>query len=58
MSTFQWDDPFLIDDQLTTEERQIRDACAAFAEDRLRPRISEAYLGSGPIKSLARGMVA
>ena len=44
MSSFQWDDPFLIDDQLTTEERLIRDSCASFAEDRLLPRIDDSYL--------------
>ena len=31
-SSFQWDDPFLITDQLTEEERMIADAAKAFAE--------------------------
>lgn len=43
-SSFQWDDPFLIADQLTDEERMIADAAAAFAADKLAPRITEAYL--------------
>ena len=29
--TFTWNDPFLLDDQLTDEERMIRDAAASFA---------------------------
>ena len=29
---FTWNDPFLLDDQLTDEERMIRDSAAAFAE--------------------------
>ena len=41
---FNWADPFLLDDQLNEEERLIRDAAAAFASDRLSPRVQEAYL--------------
>lgn len=37
-----WADPFLIDAQLTEEERMIRDAAAAFAQDKLLPRVVEA----------------
>ena len=39
-----WSDPFLIEDQLAEDERMIRDAAAAFAADKLAPRIEEAYL--------------
>lgn len=39
---FQWDDPFQLADQLTEEERMIRDAAAAFAEERLMPGIVQA----------------
>lgn len=41
---FVWSDPFLLDDQLTEDERLIRDAAETFAQDRLAPRINEAYL--------------
>jgi glutaryl-CoA dehydrogenase len=41
---FDWADPFLIEDQLTEDERMIRDAAEAFAQDRLMPRIEDAYL--------------
>ncbi len=37
--TFAWDDPFLLDDQLNDEERAVRDAARAYAQDRLMPRI-------------------
>lgn len=40
---FTWDDPFLINDQLTEEERLIRDSAAAYAQDKLAPRVTEAY---------------
>ena len=40
---FSWDDPFLIEDQLTEEERMIRDTAAAFAADKLAPRVTRAY---------------
>ena len=42
-ASFAWDDPFLIEDQLTAEERMIRDAARAFARDKLLPRIVDAY---------------
>ncbi|BCH27743.1 acyl-CoA dehydrogenase [Mesorhizobium sp. L-8-3] len=42
--SFAWNDPFLIDAQLSEDERAIRDAAAAFAADRLAPRVETAYL--------------
>jgi len=43
MGKFDWADPFLLDDQLTDDERMIRDTARAYAEDRLAPRIVEAF---------------
>ena len=43
MSRFDWADPFFIDDQLTDEERAVRDTAAAFAQDKLAPRIIDAF---------------
>ena len=43
-SHFVWNDPFLLDDQLTDEERMIKDSAAAFSEAELMPRVEEAYL--------------
>jgi glutaryl-CoA dehydrogenase len=39
---FQWDDAFLLDDQLTEEERAIRDAAHAYCQEKLFPRVLEA----------------
>ena len=41
---FQWDDPFLLDEQLGEDERMIRDTARAYAQDKLLPRVKEAYL--------------
>ncbi|GGB29638.1 acyl-CoA dehydrogenase [Sphingomonas metalli] len=43
MGRFDWADPFLLDDQLTDDERMIRDTARAYADDRLAPRIVEAF---------------
>jgi glutaryl-CoA dehydrogenase len=40
---FNWDDPFLLEGQLGEEERMIRDAARGFAQEKLAPRIREAY---------------
>lgn len=40
---FQWDDPFLLTEQLTEEERLISEAARAFAAEKLQPRILDAY---------------
>ena len=40
--TFKWDDPFLFNDQLTDEERMVRDTARRFCQDKLMPGIIEA----------------
>ena len=40
---FQWEDPLLLDSQLAADERQVREAAAAFCRDRLAPRVLEAF---------------
>src|SRR5512139_3230986 len=42
-AAFHWDDPLLLDQQLTSDERQIRDAAHAYAQGRLAPRVLEAF---------------
>ncbi|HSN40849.1 MAG TPA: acyl-CoA dehydrogenase [Burkholderiales bacterium] len=39
---FQWEDPLLLDDQLTGEERMVRDSARAYCQDKLMPRVLEA----------------
>jgi glutaryl-CoA dehydrogenase len=41
---FDWADPFLLDDQLTEEERMVRDTARDFAQARLQPGITDAYM--------------
>ncbi len=40
---FVWEDPFLLDSQLTDDERMIRDTAHAYAQEKLAPRVVEAY---------------
>ncbi|HZM44296.1 MAG TPA: acyl-CoA dehydrogenase [Burkholderiales bacterium] len=41
-ASFQWNDPLLLDDQLTGEERMVRDAAHAYCREKLAPRVLEA----------------
>jgi glutaryl-CoA dehydrogenase len=42
-AAFQWDDAFLIDYQLTEDERMIRDTARDYAQEKLLPRVIKAY---------------
>ncbi len=42
-ASFNWADPLLLDSQLTDEERMVREAAAAYCQDRLAPRVLEAF---------------
>jgi len=41
--TFQWNDPLRLDDQLTEEERMIKDAAHDYCQGQLLPRVTEAF---------------
>src|ERR1043165_1006654 len=41
--TFKWDDPLLLDDQLTEDERMVRDSAHAYCQEKLLPRVTEAH---------------
>jgi glutaryl-CoA dehydrogenase len=43
MVGFKWDDPFFLDEQLSEEERLIRDAARTYAQDKLLSRVKQAY---------------
>jgi glutaryl-CoA dehydrogenase len=43
LSPFDWEDAFRLEDQLTDDERMIRDAARSYAADRLQPRVIDAY---------------
>ena len=40
---FQWEDPFMLSQQLTDDERQVQAAAAAYCQERLTPRVVEAF---------------
>ncbi|MFI8482328.1 acyl-CoA dehydrogenase [Pseudomonas sp. NPDC078700] len=42
-ASFNWIDPLLLDQQLTEEERMVRDSAQQFADDKLAPRVLEAF---------------
>src|SRR5580693_7667999 len=42
-TSFHWDDPLLLEAQLTSEEIMIRDAARVYADERLAPRIAQAF---------------
>ncbi|HSE77718.1 MAG TPA: acyl-CoA dehydrogenase [Alphaproteobacteria bacterium] len=41
--TFQWEDPFLLDDQFAEDERMVRDAARAYCQEKLMPRVLEGF---------------
>ena len=41
--SFVWEDPFLLEEQLTEDERLIRDSVRAYAQDKLLPRVVSAF---------------
>lgn len=43
MIKFTWEDPFLLEGQLTNDERMIRDTARAYAQEKLQPRVMEAF---------------
>ncbi|MCB2002394.1 MAG: acyl-CoA dehydrogenase family protein, partial [Rhodoferax sp.] len=42
-AAFNWQDPFLLESQLSDDERMVRDAAAAYCQDKLQPRVIEAF---------------
>ena len=53
---FDWADPFDLDHQLTDEERMVRDTSHAYAQDKLQPRVTEAYLNENFDREILREM--
>ena len=56
LASFSWEDPFLLEDQLSEEERMIRDTARSFAEEELLTRVNEAYLEEKSAPELFRAM--
>ena len=55
-ASFNWEDPLLLDTQLSEDERMVRDAAAEYAQGRLMPRILEAYRNETTDPSIFREM--
>src|ERR1700732_5563715 len=55
-TSFHWDDPLLLEAQLTPEEIMVRDAARLYAQERLAPRILQAFREERPDPSIFREM--
>ncbi|MEY9178858.1 acyl-CoA dehydrogenase [Bradyrhizobium sp. USDA 313] len=55
---FSWDDPFQLDQQLTEDERMIRDTARDYAREKLLPRVTQAYLNEETDREIFREMGA
>jgi glutaryl-CoA dehydrogenase len=53
---FVWDDPLLLDQQLTQEERMVRDAAHDYCQGKLAPRVLEAFRNETTDESIFREM--
>ncbi|MGO9036619.1 MAG: acyl-CoA dehydrogenase [Steroidobacteraceae bacterium] len=56
LASFHWDDPLLLEEQLTMEEKMVRDAAREYAQGRLAPRILEAFRREQTDPSIFREM--
>jgi len=55
-AAFKWDDPLLLDAQLTEDERMVRDAAAAYCQQKLAPRVVDAFRHEQTDPSIFREM--
>jgi glutaryl-CoA dehydrogenase len=53
---FDWADPFGLDEQLTDDERMVRDTAEGYAQSQLQPRVTEAYLAEQFDREILREM--
>jgi glutaryl-CoA dehydrogenase len=53
---FDWEDPFGLDGQLSDEERMVRDTAEGYAQAKLQPRVTEAYLNEHFDREILREM--
>src|SRR3954451_16424437 len=55
-ASFHWADPLLLDQQITDDERAVRDAASAYCQERLAPRVLEAFRHEKTDPSIFREM--
>jgi glutaryl-CoA dehydrogenase len=53
---FNWQDPFLLDAQLSDDERMVREAASAYCQERLAPRVVEAFRAESTDPEIFREM--
>ena len=53
---FEWDDPLMLETQLTEDERMVRDTARAYAQEKLLPRVQEAFRNEKTDPSIFREM--
>jgi glutaryl-CoA dehydrogenase len=56
LAEFTWDDAFLLDEQLSEDERLIRDTARSYAQEKLLPRVADAYLEEKTDRSIFNEM--
>jgi glutaryl-CoA dehydrogenase len=56
LGRFDWEDPFHLNDQLSEDERMLRDAARAYAQDKLQPRVTAAYRDESTDPAIFREM--
>ncbi|MBR9863851.1 MAG: acyl-CoA dehydrogenase [Rhodobacteraceae bacterium] len=56
LNRFNWEDPFALETQLSEEERMLRDAAKAYAQDKLQPRVIAAFRDEQTDPSIFREM--
>ena len=57
-SSFDWQDPFALEQQLTDEQRMIRDTARQYAQEQLLPRVKEAFRNESTDPSIFKEMGA
>ena len=57
-AVFRWDDPLLLEDELAEDERMVRETARAYAQDRLMPRVTQAFRNETTDPSIFREMGA
>ncbi len=58
IAAFDWADPLRLEEQLTAEERMVRDTAAAYARDKLKPRVRDAFRDEATDPAIFREMGA
>jgi len=57
LAKLKWEDPLLVDDLLTDDERMIRDTARSYAQEKLLPRVIEAYREERTDRAIFNGTI-